>query len=374
MTFLFIVATFIIIGVYFVAIFLLLIGWKRLPVDNSANFEGKEFISIVIPFRNESANLLSLVSCLFKQELAAEKYEILFVNDHSTDDSVEILESKVKTFPQIHLIHLPHGQNGKKAALKLGVSLAKGNYIVTTDADCTMGSKWLLTIHSYISFYQPAMLIGPLVINHHNHYLGHFQQLEQSALMASTAGSAGLGMPVMCSGANLCFRKEIHFIVSENLKMEVASGDDMFLLMAVKKKYGAKSVQFLKSRDAMVFTKPANNIKSFLQQRTRWASKARFYNDIQVLSLAAIVFLITSLECILFLAGIFVHDFWAYFILVIFIKSIPDFLLLSSYARFEGSGKELKWFLPVQVLYPFYVVVTSALGLFFKTKWKQRKV
>lgn len=86
--------------------------------------------TVVVPYRNEAANLSALVRALQGQKL--ERFEVIFVNDHSTDNSEEVLAKGLKdTDFSFKLLSLKEGE-GKKAALTLGIGKASYELIITT--------------------------------------------------------------------------------------------------------------------------------------------------------------------------------------------------------------------------------------------------
>ena len=91
-------------------------------------------LSIIIPMYNEQESLDSLfveLSDLFGQEA---KTEIIFINDGSSDNTLSILESKIKNYPSWSIINL-YRNYGKSVALQAGFDNSKGEIIATMDAD-----------------------------------------------------------------------------------------------------------------------------------------------------------------------------------------------------------------------------------------------
>lgn len=174
----------------------------------------------------------------------------------------------------------------------------------------------------------------------------------------------------MCNGANLLFEKEL--FKKSNLQNQYASGDDMFLMLQAKQK-DKKSIHFIKSTDAIVYTNPSFSLKSFLNQRLRWASKSKAYRDFDIVFTAIAVFLI-NLSLIAALAfSAFNKLYLKIFILLFIIKSIADLLLLIPTCRFFKQQKILWLFLPLQIIYPFYILISAVGGWFGNFGWKGRK-
>jgi len=117
------------------------------------------------------------------------------------------------------------------------------------------------------------------------------QHLEFLSLVASGAASVNSGFPVMCNGANLIYEKKAFdevngFDANENY----ASGDDVFLLLKMKKHFGKRSISVLNKPKAIVYTEAKKTLSELTHQRLRWASKTKGYRDFAILFVAAIVF------------------------------------------------------------------------------------
>lgn len=325
-------------------------------------------LSVVIACRDEEENIPSLLADLSVQELDHDLFEVIVVDDDSIDNTRNIA---LKYHGIKNLKVLKNQGLGKKKAIRTGVEASTGELIVTTDADCRVGSRWLETIASYYSINEPDMIIGPVVLKGLNGFLQGFQDLEFLALQGVTAGTAVSGDPTMCNGANLAFRKDTYLRHSSRLHEEKLSGDDLFLLHSLKENRENK-IEWLESSGATVETHAAPDWKSFLSQRTRWISKAGAYTDRTTIILAAVTFVAIMLQPLLIIAGIFDIVYLEVFMTLLVLKSIPEILILKQ--RMSASGKRglMKWFLPSQIFYPWYVMaVISGLGGQEK-KWKKK--
>ena len=102
-------------------------------------------LSVIIPARNEANNIENLLLDLQKQQYS--DFEVIVVDDHSEDNTLEVVERFIQSNPWCRLLSNLH--SGKKAALTLGIESAKGSIIVTTDADCRISSGWLSALKRY---------------------------------------------------------------------------------------------------------------------------------------------------------------------------------------------------------------------------------
>lgn len=366
------IPTCILLLVYIFFLIILTLGWKKIQEYNPNANPTKQFISVIIPFRNEAPNLLNLIGDLKKQTLKHHQYEIILVDDHSEDNSISIIKKQRDSKTQMKLIVLPSELTGKKQALHYGIKSARGNLIVTTDADCRMNTNWLLTISSFYNQYKPKLIIGPVLYLSSKGMFYRFQQIELISIMGSTAGTAGLGMPVMCNGANLAFEKDAYNALIDPTNEALASGDDIFLLQNLKKKY-RDAILFLKNKDAIVYTNASDNILNFINQRKRWLSKSSSYTDPEIKLLALIVYL----TCLTILSSFFISIMsfkfllWAFAALML--KTIADGILYISCVRYFQKKLRLHLLVPFQIIYIIYVSLMPAFSLKRSFTWKNRK-
>ena len=149
------------------------------------------------------------------------------MNDHSTDNGPHLVnESGLQNFKLIH-----SKSEGKKAAISEGIIITKGDWIAATDADCNVPVHWLEEINRAT---ESKMVLGPVQFEPSKKFLHHFQEIEFAALQSIGASTANWKIPMMNNGANMAYKKEDFEEVS--LKMETASGDDIFLLESFRKK------------------------------------------------------------------------------------------------------------------------------------------
>ena len=199
--------------------------------------------------------------------------------------------------------------------------------------------------------------------------------MEFLSLVGSGAGSVGMGRPVFCNGANMFFSRAAFVELggySGNEKY--ASGDDVFLMHKVRKRYGRGSVGFNLREDAIVSTAGARGWGGVFRQRIRWASKAKGYKDAFTLTTALSVYLLNLCLFATFVGGFFFPFYFFLFGYLFVIKLMLDFPLLFGTLSFFRRQGLLAWFLPFAFIYIFYVVLAGWVSLFYGGRWKGRKV
>jgi len=322
------------------------------------------FVSVIIACHNEQENLPHLFNCISVQNYPENLFEVIIVNDNSKDKTLEIATQ----FSIIsNILVIDNKGTGKKQALRTGINTSRGDLIITTDADSTMGKNWIRTIVAYYEMNHDDMIICPVQIESAPHFFGKLQDLEFLSLQGITAGSILSEKPTMCNGANLAFTREAYLSHSYNLHDEINSGDDIFLLHSLKSQNDSK-ISWLESPDALVTTLSASTFASFLKQRGRWISKGKAYKDTDTIILGIVTFFAVILQMSCFIASIISPAVVWVFLVVVVLKSIPDYLILMNTTERYGRKKLMRWFLPAQFIYPFYVVSVVVYSLIFRDK------
>jgi cellulose synthase/poly-beta-1,6-N-acetylglucosamine synthase-like glycosyltransferase len=361
---------------YAILIIAVSIGWWKLKVFKKSGTKPKISVSVIVAVRNEAINIEKLLQSLLKQDY--QHLEIIIVDDHSTDGTKKLLEEiseNLKTGQELKVLSLG-GEDGigKKAALSQGIKSSSGELIVITDADCTAGVSWIQSLASFYAEYKPQMILGPVRMADSGTIFGKLQSLEFISLISAAAGSCNAGFPLLANGANIAFTRQAFDTrggFSEN--MQYPSGDDMFLMMNIKRKYGPRSIRFIKATEAIVNTPSTLGIKPFLHQRMRWVSKSRGYTDPLLILTSVLVFLVNACLVAAGISALIFPVFYKFFLLFFLTKLIIDMPLMLSYSKFQRSTA-LIWLFPVmELLNAVYTLFIGIVGNFGKYEWKGRK-
>ncbi|KAA9345632.1 glycosyltransferase [Adhaeribacter soli] len=366
--------TFLVLG-YSLLIIGFLIGWNRLPVTVlPTDHKPRTRISVIIPIRNEAANILSLLQDLERQTYPAVLFEVLVVDDFSEDGSRELVRNfGLNANMQLRLLSLESSTGtGKKSAVAFGLSQAAGDFIVQTDGDCRVQPDWLKLLQFQYVSTEAKFISGPVCLQAGKALFEKMQVVEFASLIGSGAAAIGLKKPNMCNGANLAFEKKAFYEVGGYSGNEgIASGDDEFLMHKIQKQFPGK-VAFLKTPDAVVFTSAKKQLPDFIAQRVRWASKWRFYRNVPAQVVGLLVFganLALLLALILLLTGqLAAMDF----MLIYIGKLTADTVFLGVILRFIRRIKYLFYTLPLQIVYVPYVLYCALAGLTGRYSWKGR--
>jgi cellulose synthase/poly-beta-1,6-N-acetylglucosamine synthase-like glycosyltransferase len=368
-----------IFGCYAILIIAITIGWWRLKVFKTLGSLSDVKVSVIVAVRNEVKSIGNLLNSLLSQDYTQQLYEIIIVDDNSDDHTLRIVEEFVETqkiSDRVHLIKLPaNAGSGKKAALAYGIQQSGGELIVITDADCFAGKQWISTVASYYDKFRPTMILGPVRMTYDSNSLfGKFQSLEFLSLISSAAGSCNAGFPLLANGANIAFTRDAYDSCGGFTgSLQYPSGDDIFMMINIKNQFGAKTIRFLKSEEAIVYTPATVKWTSFIQQRMRWVSKSRGYKDPSLIAVSILVFLtnvwlVTTAFVALFSPGIL-----SLFLSLFLIKFLIDLPLMISYSRFQ-RGISLLWLSPVlELLNAVYTFFIGIAGNIWKYEWKGRR-
>lgn len=365
-----------IIALYTILIGVLIIGFFKVKEFNYHSEIASNSFSIIIPFRNEADNLACLLKSISKLNYPIEKFEILLINDNSRDGFRLILNTFIEEHSHLNIKIIENNRKSsspKKDAIETGIQHSKFEWILTTDADCIVPIFWLRTYNAFILKNEPYFIAGPVAFSKPVSFLDHFQQLDLSALIGSTIGGFGIKKPFMCSGANLCYRKDIFIqlngFVGNN---HLASGDDVFLLEKTHEHFPNK-VSYLKSYDALVYTSTEKSISKLIQQRIRWASKATSYSSHYSKLVSFIVFLSNLIfaYCLLFL--FFSKNFSPFYFALVISKIIVDFIIIWIALSLGKNEKSILWHPIIVLLHPLFIVSIAIFAIFSsKYNWKNR--
>lgn len=352
---------------YAILLLSLLVGFFR--VVNCQEFgEKADGFSVIVAFRNEAENLPELIKSFNSQTLPVDQWEVIFVDDNSTDSSILVINSSSKNF-NFKLIQLS-GLEGKKTAIIEGVKNTRYNLIAITDADCFPSNLWLASLVDYADV---ALIQRPVIVDSSKSVVNIFEALDYASLMAVSAGSFGLGRPVIAASANLAFRKDLVDVNECSLRTDISSGDDMFLLHTAKQNK-ANKLMFYLGANGFVTTKFEGGFSGFIRRRKRWASKASGYKDFDTILVASVV-LLFNLSIVLLAFGSLLGFISIYNLLIaLLVKTFVDFPLLFVFLKRTKQLKLMLVFLPLQFIYPFYISYSAIAGLFGGQIWKGRQI
>ncbi|RAJ85756.1 cellulose synthase/poly-beta-1,6-N-acetylglucosamine synthase-like glycosyltransferase [Chitinophaga dinghuensis] len=356
------------------------LGWKRLksftvPVPQTLSTP----VTVIIPARDEEDNLPALLDALKQQTYPAHLLEVIVIDDFSTDKTPDIVRNCGAA--NIHLLqmsqHLDKQQrlnSYKKKAIEIAVSQATGSLIVTTDADCVMGPKWIETIVQFYEDRRPKFIAAPVSFYKETNFFKTLQSLDFMTMQGITGAAAQLQAGTMCNGANLAYEKDAFYDVGGFKGIDnIASGDDMLLMYKIFNAY-PEGVMYLKSEDVIVRTLPVDTLKGFMNQRIRWSSKADKYEDKRITYVLMLVYFFNVGLLGMAVTALFMPVLWPWLLILLLFKITMELYFLLPVASFFNKSGLLVWFIPGQIFHIPYIVIAGWLGKFGTYQWKGRQV
>ncbi|MFN3871967.1 MAG: glycosyltransferase [Ignavibacterium sp.] len=360
---------------YLFFLFKIYSGLKKLKPETACKITN-EFVSVLIPFRNEEKNILKTLKSVESQDYPEERFEVIFIDDHSDDNSKKLLEKNISK-GNIKVISVPKDYSvkaHKKRAIRYGIENSKGQIIITTDADCIHNKDWLKTLLSFFDD-QTGFVSGPVKFVESKNLFGRLQELEFAGLVITGAGLIGSNSPTICNAANIAYRKKVFDEVGGfSLQMNLSSGDDELLMQKIFKDTNYK-IKFALDKNAVVETEANENLKQFYQQRKRWASKGLFYkNKSLVLKLILIYLFYLSLLIQPILGFTLDSRFFISFLICLVAKVLLEFLILRKGTELLFHKQILNTFLLAELLHIPYIIIAGLSGALGNYKWKDRLI
>jgi cellulose synthase/poly-beta-1,6-N-acetylglucosamine synthase-like glycosyltransferase len=366
------VVTVVFLCFYALLIFFYFYHWLRTK-EFTPKTGSSTFISVVIAARNEEDNIASLLEALSNQTYSKEFFEVIVVDDFSTDKTVE----RVKPFlsNRIHLVQpeVNIAESSKKKAIETGIKKANGKLIVVTDADCIPKKDWLFLISGFQQTNNSVFIAAPVKLKTYPSLLSIFQSLDFITLQGITAASVNANVHSMCNGANLAYLRSVFFDVDGFSEIDkLASGDDMLLMYKVWQKFPTQ-IHYLKNKKAIIETEPMHTWKSFFQQRKRWSSKATYYKDWRISLVLLFIYVFNLYFLVLLAFGIYESKYLLILFLYLPGKTIIEIPMVYSVARFYSQQKLLVYFPFLQPLHIIYTIVIGLVSQIGTYQWKGRK-
>ena len=362
---------------YLVVVSTFIRGWHKIKqgVHPAEKIDGKTLVTVIIAARNEEGSIAKTLDDLIAQRYPKELTEIIFVDDHSTDRTSEIIRSYAKYGVKLIVLNEDSALNSyKKMAIQRAIGQSSGQLIITTDADCRMGPNWLQTIIAFYEANSFKMISSPVSFFEERNFFEKAQSLEFLYLIGLGASTIGNERPSTCNGANLAYEKQAFYEVGGFKGIdELASGDDELLLHKMAAKF-KKSIGFLKNEEAMVYTHAKRTLAEFLQQRKRWASKSTKYKNKAIIVLGVGVWLFNLSILVNLLLAMVNIDYLKIGLSQLASKVLFEFFFLYGVTKFANRRALLALQPVLSVAHIVYIIYIGIAGNTGKYNWKGRMV
>jgi hypothetical protein len=269
---------------------------------------------------------------------------------------------------------LENSEIGKKAALTTGIRHTEAEIIMTSDADCILPEGWHWRMSQPFHDDDVQLVAGPVMTLSDNGFFAKFQQIEWAGIILVTRYFFEQKQPLMCSGANLAYRKSAFMEVGGYSGNERhLSGDDEFLLKKVISKFGYRSATYLSQQDVLVKTFPAPDLAAYIQQRVRWAAKWKMHQSAKHVSVALGSFMVAMIHIGSFF--LIFGEIWSKIVFLVFwtLKIIGEKKALGKVLREYAIQPTWFSFIKTSILHPVYMVTVGLVALRGNFTWKGRK-
>ncbi len=327
-------------------------------------------ISVIICARNEAENLKERLPAILEQDYP--HFEVLVVNDRSTDDSRKILKEFSHKYEKLKILTIEEGDEsvkGKKFALSKGIEQSTYVNLLLTDADCTPSSAyWIREMVKRFSDKQKIVFgYGPY--EKRSGFLNKFIRYETAHTALQYFSLALWGLPYMGVGRNLAYKKELYLnnqgFVSHQ---HISSGDDDLFIKEVANKH---NTDICMDNRTFMYSKPETNYKNLYVQKTRHFSTGKYYSKkvIAVLSAYSMSHFVFILSFVTFI--LFDIDLTTAMILLL-IRMMIQVMTFSIILRKLGEPDLIKFIPLFDILYVVYYVLFTPAVMLNKTKqWKK---
>lgn len=361
-------------GFYFLFITFIYRGIFRLKKKSIPN---NLKASVIVPFRNEEKNLRRCVQSILNQNFESDRFEIILVDDDSTDSSIKSVEDFLKS-DNIKLIKNQNG-SGKKSAIETGISYSKNEIIVTTDADCYHNQNWLRSIVESFDE-KTGFVAGKVVYSKAKNVFEEFQKIEFASLVGIGAAFIGNKIPLLANGASCAYRKDLFYKVGgfkDNISL--ASGDEEFLMQKIHFDSDYQ-VKFCALNNSVTYTLPIHSINKFINQRKRWVSKVPFYRNKFLLPVLTLLYLFYVASLISIILAFIYTELLKIVLFVLGIKMIIDLTFMIKAYRLLEISKDVKERIKLMLLFPLaeffhliYISIVPILSYITGFNWKDRE-
>ncbi len=367
---------------YIFLIIYILEQWNAIEHIDIPNTDTKALtlgVSIIIPARNESQNILACInSILANDNISVIEPQIIVIDDHSSDNTVEIVRNINSPYVQVLSLKIDKSTDSsnainayKKAAINYGLKHCKNDFIIQFDADTIVPPKYLSTILNYQSQYKGQFLAAPVKFEPCNKLIHHFQQLDIIGMMAVTGAGIQSKNWYMANGANMCYmKKKVSFAATD-----IASGDDTYAIQNIAQSE-PEAIYYIKDKNAIVTTAPIDDYRSLYQQRIRWATKNKLMKGYKMQVMMLIPF-INALVLMIHIPLMIYIGLPAFIFCLFHITSklMIDYLYLRELSDFFDTKASMKYFLVSNIMHVIYLSGIGFLSLFVKKyNWKGRSV
>jgi glycosyltransferase involved in cell wall biosynthesis len=327
-------------------------------------------ISVIVCAKNELENLKKYLPLLVNQDYP--NFELVLIDDASSDDSLDLLEEYEKEYPFIKLVKVENNEafwGNKKYALTLGIKASKYEYLLFTDADCyPTNNQWIKEMSSHFSAKKTIVLGYGAYEKIKGSFFNKLIRFETAVTAMQYFSWAKAGQPYMGVGRNLAYKKSEFFNANGFINhMKIRSGDDDLFINEVAK---STNTAICFNKESFTFSKPKTTYKNWLNQKRRHVSTAKHYQFFDKFQLS----LIFTSQIFFIALGVILLSFQYNWIIV---ASILGFRYVFNWIIYGFSASKLNekdtivWYPIFEIMLIVIQLKVAFTNLFFKpVHWK----
>ena len=321
-------------------------------------------ISIVISAKNEADNISALINSLKNINYPQNKYEIILVDDSSTDLTLLKAESCRNDINNLKIVQAENKKYpGKKGALEVGIQNAVNDYILITDADCIVSPGWLKEYSAKFSKGYD-FLFGNAPFSKQQGFVNTLSCFENLRTFFLYTTALRINIPYSAAARNFGFKKSSFNKIKgyENTNETISGDDDLLIREAVKNNM---KIGYIPDKNASVYSSTPASIKDYLVQKTRHTKTSLYYLPVHKLFLGS-----WHLLNIVLLLTLILGFYNKWFFIPFIIKIAADIIIVkTNEGRFNYSFTLFE-IIYLQILYEILIVINFVNALFRKDKWK----
>lgn len=345
---------------------------QRFYTDRSIIEEYEDIpITFLCPFKDEQDNILNLLKCI-KSIPNKPQWKWILINDHSTDNTMEIIKQFQGNNPKINLsiLNLPNGVFGKKSAIDAGVLSANTEWIYCIDADVTIIESNIHQLMNETIKSSAKLAFGGIQYTGGSSFCESYQIIENTALLALGRYHFFNNRPSMGNAANMLFQKDYYIALKPfQGNSNVLGGDDIFF---IEKSWNSdKKLYFSNNPNTAFKTKVLTKWRDLFQQRIRWAQKTKYQSTKKTQKsqiLLVIFFLIYWGTIIHFM----VKGLYAFSLFLLLLKTISDQYFLHRILSRSYQKIHFISIIQASLIQPFFILFIGITQFFIRGSWKGR--
>lgn len=362
---------YIFIGIVAIQLFYYLFVFGKFAFSKTPQSTPKRIpISVIVCAKNEEENVKKFVPILAEQDYP--DFEIILIDDASSDDTLEVFEAFEKQYTNIRLVKVENNEafwGNKKFALTLGIKAAKKEYLLFTDADCYPVSKnWIKEMSSQFTAQKTIVLGYGAYEKIAGSFLNKIIRFETMLTAVQYFSWAKTGHPYMGVGRNLAYKKEEFFNVNGFIEhMKIRSGDDdLFINQAAN----AKNTTLASSQESFTYSQPKTSFKDWFNQKRRHVSTAGFYKAFDRIQLS--IFYATQLLFLLLPIVLLAFQYqWIIVLSLIGFRYLFSWIVLGFAAGKLKEKDVMYWFPIIEITLIFTQLNIFLTNIFSKpVHWK----